>query len=889
MNFAQSHHSTRGGGGDAMITRLRRVIHMRRSVFRWWVQNSTPTRWIRHFIYLLGALIFAIGVIAVGMFRLQANEIDNLTLSITPAIDTNDQVFQAMTEADSGLLGYQISHDLSLLTSYQDAYARTVTALATLQGRLDSLRVHDDIKDAIDSALGNQQYLAVEMWWTYAQGTEQAVIRGENIDILQGHALFNSFRQANAALNGHLTAERSQSLRDADRISKVRMLAVIITTLTAFLTTIVLGLRYSRSVSQPITALRDTMSRQREGEMDTHAREDQGSPEIRSLAVDFNALAEKNLASLRRAEDVSARMASLVDLSLTLGQKLSLDALLARVVESARKILGARYAALGVLDATGNGLAEFVTAGLSAEEEAAIGELPQGKGLLGAMIRDPKALRLDHISDDPRSTGFPPNHPRMDSFLGVPIVIHGEVFGNLFLTEKIGGPFSAEDEQLAQSFALQAAVAVENVRRYEQEIQLVKMLESVREIESAIRTATDIQQVLDVLCIELGERIGVDRVIVKTVDSDFNPLLDAEWHQPDLQSVGDRYPKLFPKVGGLAVELWESSQPRAITDFLTPQVQSEERAQALYQKTGARAVIFAPIGIVDRVIGIIYVIKVHQPHQWVECEVNLVRQVAASAAQVIVEIEYRMHQSEHIQRLERLERQQTNFVATVSHELRTPLTSISGYLELLSDGYAGELSAEQKQMVEVMDRNTNRLSRLIEDLLVLNRSDSRSVQSEAAEVSIYELIDEACRELPPIAKSDNITLDIEVGPIKSIVSGDRGQLKSVIVNIISNAIKFSRPGGVVTIRCSRDEVAGRIRIICVDRGIGIPAEDQQRLFTRFFRAANATEQQIPGTGLGLTIAKQIVEDHGGQVRLTSVEGEGTTVVIDLPLSTRTSL
>ncbi len=859
---------------------------MRRSFFGWWVRDSTPTRWVRHFIYLLGALILAIGVIAVGMFRLQANEVEKFTLSIAPAIDTNNQVFQAMTEADSGLRGYQISHDLSLLTSYQDAYARTVTALATLQGRLGSWPGHDDIEDAIDSDLGNQQYLAVEMWWTYAHGTEQAVTRGENIDILQGAVLFNSFLQANAALDEHLVAERSQSMRAANRISKVRMLAVITTTLAALLTTIVLGLRYSYSVSQPITALRDTMSRQREGEVDTHAREDHGSPEIRSLSVDFNVLAEKNLASLRRAEDVGARMASLVDLSLALGQKLSLDALLARVVESARKVLGARYAALGVLDATGNGLAEFVTAGLSAEEEAAIGEWPQGRGLLGAMIRDPKALRLDHISDDPRSTGFPPDHPRMDSFLGVPIVIHGEVFGNLYLTEKIGGPFSAEDEQLAQSFALQAAVAVENVRRYEQEIQLVKMLESVREIESAIRTATNIQQVLDVLCIELGERLGVDRVIVKTVDSDFNPLLDAEWHQPDLQSVGDRYPKLFPKVGGLAEELWESSQPRAVTDFLTPQMQSEEWAQALYQKTGARAVIFAPIGVVDRVIGIIYVIKVHQPHQWVECEVNLVRQVAASAAQVIVESEYRMHQSEHIQRLERLEHQKSNFVETVSHELRTPLTSISGYLEIIQDPDIGPLNDEQRQMLEVMNRNTTRLRSLIEDLLILNQSEHDGLPVHVANVSMCELIADTCQELTLLAKSHAIEFDTEPGPQNAIIRGNKGRLHSVVVNIITNAIKFSHPGGVVTIRCALDEVNQRIRFTCQDRGIGIPNADQDGLFTRFFRASNAMDKVIPGTGIGLSIVKRIVAEHGGEIRLASTEGEGTTVVVDLPLTTQ---
>ncbi|MEK7295321.1 MAG: ATP-binding protein, partial [Actinomycetota bacterium] len=302
--------------------------------------------------------------------------------------------------------------------------------------------------------------------------------------------------------------------------------------------------------------------------------------------------------------------------------------------------------------------------------------------------------------------------------------------------------------------------------------------------------------------------------------------------------------------------------------------------------TDARAVIMVPIGLGERVIGVIYVVTVHRPRMWTEPEINMVQQAAAFVAQIVVEHEYWVHQNEHIERLERLERQQTNFVATVSHELRTPLTSISGYLELLTTGYAGELTEEQRRMLEVMDRNTNRLGRLIEDLLELNRNESNGLKIELTDVSMRELITDACNDLPPVVQHEAVELDIDAGPEAAIVHGDREQLKSAVVNIVSNAVKFSRPGGVVTIRCTLDEDTRRVRVSCEDRGIGIPAEDQRQLFSRFFRASNATDRQVPGTGLGLTIVKKIIEDHGGEVRLTSVEGEGTTVVIDLPLSTR---
>jgi signal transduction histidine kinase len=145
---------------------------------------------------------------------------------------------------------------------------------------------------------------------------------------------------------------------------------------------------------------------------------------------------------------------------------LDLPAVLRRIVEAARELVGARYAALGVIAPAG-GLAEFVHAGMPEGAVERIGHLPQGKGLLGALIDDPRPIRLSRITDDQRSSGFPPGHPPMTSFLGVPIRIRDEVFGNLYLTESTRGEFSAEDEELCTAIAATAAVAIDNARLYE--------------------------------------------------------------------------------------------------------------------------------------------------------------------------------------------------------------------------------------------------------------------------------------------------------------------------------------------------------------------------------------------------------------------------------------
>ncbi|GLY38196.1 histidine kinase [Amycolatopsis sp. NBRC 101858] len=172
---------------------------------------------------------------------------------------------------------------------------------------------------------------------------------------------------------------------------------------------------------------------------------------------------------VERAQEVmgtQGRLRGLLHASQMVTGDLALPTLLRRIVEAAGELLGARYAALGVIGPDGQ-LAEFVHAGMDDETVARVGQLPEGKGLLGAVVEDPRPIRLANIADDPRSSGFPDEHPPMRSFLGVPIRVRGAVFGNLYLTECRHGEFTAEDEQLALALAATAGQAIDNARLYE--------------------------------------------------------------------------------------------------------------------------------------------------------------------------------------------------------------------------------------------------------------------------------------------------------------------------------------------------------------------------------------------------------------------------------------
>ena len=215
------------------------------------------------------------------------------------------------------------------------------------------------------------------------------------------------------------------------------------------------------------------------------------------------------------------RLRILVDAGIALSSELSLDALLQRIVETAAELTGARYAALGVIDRSGQTLERFLTTGVDPETHAAIGDLPRGRGILGVLIREARTLRLHDLADDPRSVGFPRNHPPMKTFLGVPIVLRGVAYGNLYLTEKQGDvDFSDEDEEFTQLLAAQAAVAIENARLYESSLRWVRQLESINEIGNAMVSELELEPLLELVARRLRELVDARLVLIALPEAD---------------------------------------------------------------------------------------------------------------------------------------------------------------------------------------------------------------------------------------------------------------------------------------------------------------------------------------------------------------------------------
>jgi signal transduction histidine kinase len=237
-----------------------------------------------------------------------------------------------------------------------------------------------------------------------------------------------------------------------------------------------------------------------------------------------------------------------------------------------------------------------------------------------------------------------------------------------------------------------------------------------------------------------------------------------------------------------------------------------------------------------------------------------------------------------VTKLQELDQVKDSFISTVNHELRTPLTSIIGYIELLRSKKILDLEDTEKYL-DVLNRNAQILLDLVESMLTLSKIDSPQIGKSDSRIEIGAVLDNAIFVLQPTLTAKRIEIVLKKDKNESFgVRGDEGQLSQVLLNIIANAIKFSHESSQIEIALSMVAQNGRLYISLevADHGIGIPEEDQQQLFTRFFRAKNAVSAQFPGTGLGLSIANILVENHGGTIALSSTVGKGSTFTITLP-------
>ncbi|HET9124887.1 MAG TPA: GAF domain-containing sensor histidine kinase [Solirubrobacteraceae bacterium] len=294
---------------------------------------------------------------------------------------------------------------------------------------------------------------------------------------------------------------------------------------------------------------------------------------------------------------------------------------------------------------------------------------------------------------------------------------------------------------------------------------------------------------------------------------------------------------------------------------------------------GGRSVLWEPAvneGTIQGVLAVGWPRRMRAPEDRA-CAVMKI--LSAEAAVTLERNELLALRARQLQELRELDRLKTDFVSSASHELRTPITSIRGYLDILVEGEAGELTEEQRGFLGVVDRNAHRLQALVEDLLVVSRIESGRLELSVRDVDLLALSDRVAESMAPQLAQGGVRLTLRgTGPLEMPV--DERRVEQVLTNLVSNAVKFTERGGEVTVTVAEQD--GGAQLTVADSGIGISPQDLRHLFEKFFRAETATERGIPGTGLGLAICRGIIEAHGGTIAVDSVPGEGTTVRVHIP-------
>jgi signal transduction histidine kinase len=537
------------------------------------------------------------------------------------------------------------------------------------------------------------------------------------------------------------------------------------------------------------------------------------------------------------------RLRALVETGVAITSELSLDALLQRLVEAASELTGARYAALGVIDRSGSELERFLTTGIDAETHAAIGDLPRGRGILGVLIREDAPLRLHNLGDHPRSVGFPPNHPPMSTFLGVPVHLRGVAYGNLYLTEKASGEdFTDEDQELVELLASQAAVAIENARLYEAATGWSKQLESLNEVGNALATETDLDRLLDLVARRLRELLDA-RLVTVLLPSGDDGLRFAAVAGERTELAGATITRSTSK-SGRVLERGRSERADSVLD--DPDVDHEAM-----RLIGARSGLWVPLLVRGRAIGVLAAHdKLGSDVRFTDTDLRLAETFGARAA-LAVDLSERIAQDSFRRAVEAQELERRRLARELHDETGQALTSILLGLKALEERMADPASrAAAEELRELVVSTLQDVRRL-------------AVELRPSALDDFGLVAALERLTASFTEQTGISVDFQTALADERLPGEvETALYRIVQESLTNVVKHARARRVSILLARK---GGTVKAVVEDDGQG-------------FDEATQT-----GDGYGLVGMRERLALLGGRLEVESGRDAGTTIAAEVPV------
>ena len=582
-----------------------------------------------------------------------------------------------------------------------------------------------------------------------------------------------------------------------------------------------------------------------------------------------------------RLESRARQLATLNRISYLLASSLDLDEVLDLVVRSATELLGAQAYSLLLVDEDTGDLVFRISGGPTSKH--LIGSrVPAGKGIVGAAFSENRPVISDNTHKDSR--WYPEFDEQSefvtDSVLAVPLNARGRTIGVLELVNRMEGrEFTQEDVELLLSFSAPAAIAIENARLFtttDEALQVrVQELTTLQYIDRQLNATLDYDAVMGKTLEWALNITGATVGVVAALQEDESGaqglrfLAHKGYSDADLEPYSEE--ELWPMSKGLIGYTVRGGSTTLVTD-----VTSEGHYCNL--QPGMTAQLTVPIKREMRVIGAI-ALESASSEGFSQEHVALLERLADHAAIAI-------DNARLFEQVQKANAAKTEFISLVSHELKQPMTSIKGYCHLLTKGAGGPLSERQAQFVNVVRSSTDRMNRIVQDLLDVSRLEAGRLKLEMGPVAPAEIVTEASEAFKQEITTKDQELVVEVSEGLPNVTGDRGRLIQVLTNLISNATKYTPEGGKITVRADvvSDSGTSCIRWNVLDTGIGMTPEEVEQLFTKYFRSQRSVALGVQGTGLGLVITRSIVEMHGGTISVESEAGKGSTFSFTVPVA-----
>ncbi len=502
--------------------------------------------------------------------------------------------------------------------------------------------------------------------------------------------------------------------------------------------------------------------------------------------------------------------------------------------------------------------------------------IPLGQGITGTVAQTGQPWRVPDVRQEPK---YIQDSEHIHSELCVPLKIDERVIGIINAESFQLDAFSKADERMLTTVAGQLATATAKLQLFERERRRYKEAETLRKATAALTSALDLDQVLDDILVHLKQVIPYDSAAVFLLQEDRMQIVAVRGFKTLEQIIGQD----FPSNNALFDEIRRTQRPLCLTDAC-----ADPRFEGWGDVDYVRGWIGVPLVVRGQVIGYM-TIDSQRKAAYGAAETALARAFANQAAVAIenarlfADTQRRAEElAKTLARQEELDRLKDEFLQNTSHELRTPLSIIRGYADLLHNEELGPLQPKQKEAISIMRRRTRMLTKLLNDFTAIVTAQTMKLTKERIDVS--QLVQALLTDFQASAQSAGLTLEAEIAPQNPPVYGNPTHLARVLDNLVDNALKFTPEGGRITVRLwSEPDV---IIFEVSDTGVGIPADQLERIFERFYQVDGSTRRRYGGTGLGLALVKEIVKAHDGRVSVRSTLNQGSTFRVTLPCMKR---